>query len=206
MRYFKTLVALLAILAILPVHGAGALTATQVAQKVAAAVNASNGLKVAYTLTVNGKASKGTLLSQGTKFALTMPQISSWYNGTALYTLNPKTQETTVVTPTAQELLESNPMLYVKGGGSGYTCTFSPVKRNGKYVVDLVPKTERGTLRKLTVTVAADTFRPERIVVTAGNTTTTVDITQFTPGVSIPASAFEYPAAKYPRVEVVDLR
>lgn len=203
-RIIFGLLAMFTVLGVLPAHGE--LTAEQVAQKVAATLNTNTGLKLSYTIAANGRQLKGSLKSQGNKFAIATPQLSTWYNGKDLYTYNLKTQETTVVKPSAQELLEANPLLYVKSAGSGYSCKFSPVKRNGRYVVDLVPRTRKGSLQKLTVTVNSSTFRPERVVVTNQGSTLTVDVTNFTAGVSLPAAEFEYPKAKYPGVEIVDLR
>ena len=189
-----------------PLSASAALTAQQVAQKAAAVVGNAKGVQATFTLKSGGHTSKGTITSVGQKFSVILPQVSSWYNGKALYTYNPRTQETTVVTPTAQELLESNPLLYIKGGGGGYSYSFSTVKRTGKYVVDLVPKSKKSGIKKMTFTINAKTFQPERIAVTTTGGNTIVDVTTFKAGVSAPASAFEYPKKKYPKAEIVDLR
>ena len=135
-----------------------------------------------------------------------LPEVGSRYNGKDLYVYNQRTKETTVTTPTAQELLETNPLLYVKGGAGGYSYSFSPVKRNGKYVVDLVPRSKKSGISKLTFTINAANFQTERIVVSMGSGVTTIDVTSFNSGATLPNSDFEYPKAKYPKVEVVDLR
>lgn len=202
-----TALALMAfILVWLPLSAATGLTADKVVMKAAAVVTNAKGIEASFTITANGRSARGVLKSSGQKFSVILPQVSSWYNGSLLYTYNPRTSETTLTKPTAQELLETNPLLYVKGSAGGYTYSFSPVKRNGKYVVDLKPKNKRSGLRKLTFTINASTFRTERIVVDAGSGVSTVDVTSFKSGVSFPASAFEYPKAKYPKAEIVDLR
>lgn len=183
-----------------------ALTPETVAQKAAAVISNAKGMSATFTLTANGHSSKGSLQSSGNKFNVLMPEVSTWYNGKALYTYNPRTAETTVTTPTAQELLESNPLLYVKGGGSTYTYKFSTVKRQGKYVLDLIPKNIRSGVKKLTFTINSTTYHPERIVVTTSAGTTVVEVTSLKTGITVPATAFEYPKAKYPKAEIVDLR
>lgn len=197
---------LLFLLSFVALTGSAALTPQQVVQKAAAVISSAKGISVGFTLTANGKSMKGTVKSAGQKFSVQLPQVATWYNGNALYTYNARTSETTVITPTAQELLESNPLLYVKGGAGGYSYSFSPVKMNGKYVIDLVPKSKRSGVKKLTFTVNATTFHTEKIVVSAGGGTTTVTVNSFKAGVKIPASDFEYPKAKYPKAEIVDLR
>lgn len=187
------------------VFGANALTAEQVAQKTAAIVGNSKGVSAAFSITQNGKTVKGTVKTSGSKFNVLLPQVSTWYNGKSLYTYNPRTNETTVITPTNQELLESNPLLYVKGG-TGYRYSFSPVKRQGKYVVDVIPTGKKSGITKLTITVNATTFYPERIVITAGGRSTTVAVSSFHSGISSNASEFEYPKNRYPKAEIIDLR
>ncbi len=184
----------------------GAITPEEVARKAANTIQEAKSLSATFTITANGRSTKGTLKSSGQKFTMQLPEVSSWYNGKTLYTYNPRTSETTVTEPTAQELLESNPLLYVKGGAGGYTYSFSPVKRTGKYVIDLVPRSRKSGIKKLTFTINSTTFRPERIVVSMGSTATTIDITSLKTGVTATAAEFEYPKAKYPKAEIVDLR
>ncbi|MDE6423238.1 MAG: hypothetical protein K2K95_07440 [Muribaculaceae bacterium] len=183
-----------------------AMTPEQVVQKAASVITDAKGLTAGFTVTANGHSAKGTIKSSGSKFCVLLPEVGSWYNGKDLYVYNQRTKETTVTVPTAAELLETNPLLYVKGGAGGYTYTFSPVKRNGKYVVDLVPRSKKSGISKLTFTINATTFRTERIVVSMGGSVTTIDVTSFIPGASLPATDFEYPKSKYPKVEIVDLR
>lgn len=182
-----------------------ALTAEEVAKKTAAVVSASKGVSASFTITSNGRSAKGTVKTSGSKFAVSTPQVSTWYNGKSLYTYNPRTNETTVTTPTRQELMESNPLLYVNAG-TGFRYTFNPVKRNGKYVVDITPVKKNSGITKLTVTVNSTTFYPEKISVTAGGSTTTVDVTSFKTTTGGTPAEFEYPKSRYPKAEIVDLR
>ncbi|MDE6336589.1 MAG: hypothetical protein K2L34_08465, partial [Muribaculaceae bacterium] len=183
-----------------------ALTPEQVAQKAAAVITDAKGITATFTISANGRSSKGTIKSSGNKFSVLLPEVSSWYNGKDLYVYNQRTSETTVTVPTAQELLESNPLLYVKGGAGGYSYSFSPVKRTGKYVVDLVPRSKKTGIKKLTFTINATNFQTERIAVSVGGGLTTIDVTSFKTGGALGSSEFEYPRSQYPKVEVIDLR
>ena len=197
---------LFAIFAIAGQEAFAQLTARQVAQKAASVISSSKGLAAGFTLTANGQTSKGTIKSSGSKFSVLLPQVSSWYDGKALYTYNPRTSETTIIEPTAQEMLESNPLLYVKGGGNGFNYSFSKIQKNGKYVVELLPRNKRSGLKKLIFTTNKSTFHPEKIEIDGGGMTSVVNVTSFKTGVSLPAGAFAYPRSKYPNVEIVDLR
>lgn len=182
------------------------LTPEQVAQKTAAVISSSGGIEVSFTLQSAGQSGKGEIKSSGSKFMVSLPGISNWYNGKDLYTYNSKTGETTVVAPTARELLEVNPLLYVKNGASGYDYSFSTVKRNGKYVIDLTPKNKKSEIKKMTFTINSTSFEIERISVTTSGGVTIVDINSFKKNMPIKASEFEYPKSKYPKAEIVDLR
>jgi len=199
---------MLAILIAVGVNAYGAttkLTAEQVAQK-AASVITTKGLSATFSINSQGRVSNGSVKSAGNKFVVLMPEVSTWYNGKSLYTYNPRTSETTVTIPTAQELAESNPLLYVRSGAAGFTCRFSTVKRQGKYVVDLLPKDKKSGLKKLVFTINSTTFQIEKILVTTASGNVTVDVKTMKTGITIPVSEFEYPSKKYPRAEIVDLR
>lgn len=206
MKQLLTIIITLVLSLTFPGVANAALTPEQVAQKAAAVVSGAKGLEATFVLKTGNHTVKGSLKSSGNKFTVSLPQMSSWYNGKALYTYNARTQETTVVEPTAQELLESNPLLYVRGGAGAYICKFSPVKRNGKYVMDLTPRDKKSGITKMTFTVNSTNFHTERIVVTTANGTSTIDVTGLTTGKTLPEATFDYPKDKYPKAEIVDLR
>ncbi len=184
----------------------GSLTAAQVAQKAAAVITGSKGLTATFTISSKGMKSKGSIKSDGNKFSVSMPEVSTWYNGTSLYTYNPRTSETTVVKPTARELAESNPLMYVKGGGEGYTYAYSNESHKGKYIIDLIPKNVKSSLRKLTFTINSSDYHIEKIKVITSSGETYVDVTSMKNNQVIPSGDFEYPKSKYPKAEIVDLR
>lgn len=207
MKTKNILMALVAMLAIaVATDSMAAMTPEQVAQKAAAVVSGSKSISATFTINGNGRKSTGSIKGSGNKFVVALPEVTTWYNGKSLYTYNPRIGETTVITPTAAELMESNPLLYVKGGGTNYSYKFSPVKRNGKYVIDLFPVKDNSGIRKLTFTVNSGNFYPEKIVVTTSGGAMTIDVTSFKPGAAVADSEFEYPKTKYPKAEIIDLR
>lgn len=183
-----------------------ALTAQQVAQKTAALVSGNKGMKATFTVTASGQSFKGSVISEGNRFVVETPGVSTWHDGKDLFTYNSRTKETTVTTPTASELLESNPLLYVKNAAGAYSCRFAKSSPKGKYVLEMTPVNKRSPISLVTVTIKADTFQPEQITVKASGQTSTVVVDTFKSGITVPPDAFSYPKAKYPDVELVDLR
>lgn len=201
----SVLCACIIVMMFFPLHASAALTAEQVATKTAAFVGSGKSVSASFTISSGGRSTSGTVKTSGDKFAVILPQFSTWYNGKTLYTYNPRANETTVTNPTAQELMESNPLLYIKGK-SGYRYSFSPVKRNGKYVVDIIPSNTKSGVKKVTVTVNSTTFYPEKIAVTTTGGNTIVTVNSFKPSAQVALSEFEYPKSKYPKAEIIDLR
>lgn len=182
-------------------------TATEVARKAAAAVGGSKSFTVSFKLTAEGHSVDGTLKTSGKKFSVTTAGECSWYNGKDLYTYNPRTKETTVVTPSAAELAEVNPLLYVNGSSNAYTASFSKKRAAGKYIVELTPKSRKSTVRKIVVTVSSSTFLPEKITVnTASGQTAEVAVISLKRNAVHAASEFEYPRSRYRGAEIIDLR
>ncbi len=206
MKSFRLLSILLSFLLLTVEANAAPITAEGVVAKAAGVINNAKGINVTFRLTSGKHTTTGTIKSSGKKFSVIMPEVSSWYNGKSLYTYNPRTEETTVTTPTASELLESNPLLYVKGGAGAYTYSFSKTAKKGKYVVDLIPRKKNTGIRKLVFTIDAATFAVNRIEVEADAGKSVIDVTTFNKDAVAPASEFEYPSKKYPKAEIVDLR
>lgn len=182
------------------------LTPEQVVTKASAVITGAKSLTVGFSVSTGGQTIKGTIKTCGNKFSVITPKVSSWYNGRDLYTYNSGSKETTVVTPTAHELVESNPLLYVRTGATNFKCSYATKQVAGKYVIELVPKTPRTGINKLTFTINQKTFWIEKIQMNATSSSSTVDVTSFVVGSSLPASQFEYPKSKFPNVEIVDLR
>lgn len=167
----------------------------------------TKGVEAHFTINNSGYSGKGSVKTFGSEFSVVMPDAEIWYNGKDLYTYNKNTQETTVVKPTDEELSQSNPLAYVYGAKSNYTISFSTVKKVGSYVLELIPKTKSADIKRITLTVRNNDYIPEKIVVEPHRGNPIVaEITSFKTGISFTSKDFDYPKAKYPKAEIIDLR
>lgn len=183
------------------------LSPAQILTKAVSAVSNSKGVECRFTVSGAGYSGRGEIKTLGSKFTVTLPDVAVWYNGVNLYTYNKKAGETTIIKPTADELGETNPLAYISGAQNKYSVAFSTVKKTGKYVLELVPKTKGDAVKRITLTLNQNTFAPEKIVMEPkSGSPLTAEITSFKTGVGGVAADFEYPKSKYPNVEVVDLR
>lgn len=181
-------------------------SALNILTKAVNAISNSKGVVANFTIYNSGYSGNGEIKTLGNKFKVSFPDVSVWYNGTDLYTYNSKTNETTLIHPTAEELAESNPLAYVTGASKNYNVSFSTVKKAGKEVLELTPKKKKG-IKRITLTLNKSNYYPEKIVVEpSSGSPVTAEIKTFNTMASISSAEFDYPKSKYPKVEIVDLR
>lgn len=182
-------------------------TAQSVLAKAAGKVKAAKGIEVNYTVSGQGNTFGGVLKASGSKFYVKAGGMESWYNGKSLYSYNPGSKETTVVSPTPGELAEINPLLYLDSYSALFEPVFSQNKPAGKYVIDLKAKSRKAPVKKVTIFLNSSSYHPEKFVITAldgGVVTLTVGKSNY--AASLAASVFEYPKSRFANVQIVDLR
>ncbi|MBD5203899.1 MAG: outer membrane lipoprotein carrier protein LolA [Bacteroidales bacterium] len=201
---------ILAVLLLLPAFIAGAQgspSPAKVAADVAAKLRNTPGLKAEFRIDAGGHTSSGSLLVAGSKFRIMTGAYSAWYDGKSLYTLNPRSKETTVVSPTPSELREANPLLFINGASDSYSLSFSSHQPAGKYMLVLTPKRKGDSLKSVFITIDRKSLLPESMVVTTTDgAVSTLTISSLQLNMKVGAGIFIYPRSKYPAFRIVDLR
>lgn len=182
-------------------------TASEILTKASNTIKGAKGVNVTYKLTSGGNSLSGSLKSSGSKFYVKAGGMESWYNGKSLYTYNPSTKEATVVSPTASDLAEVNPLLYMGWYNKYFDAVFSQNKQSGKYIIDLKSKSRKAPAKKITVFLNSKTSYPEKFIITSpSGDVTTVKIDELNVGKSLSSSLFEYPAKRMYNIKLIDLR
>lgn len=159
-----------------------------------------------FTLTQNGRTANGTLTVSGNKFVMSAGDMTTWYNGKTQWTMSRQAGECNVTEPTAEEVAQVNPFGILTSYTKYYTAKMLKGAAGYKKV-QLTPRSRGNDITMAVVTVSTTTLLPTQIQVTQrSGGTTTVNITKLTTGNALPASTFTYPAKKYPKIEIVDLR
>lgn len=184
----------------------GASSADMVLKESAAKIKAAKGVDASFKLTMGGRSVTGTLKSSGNKFAISTSAGSSWYNGKAMWTYNPSSGETTVVTPTAAELAEVNPLVYLNSYSTNYTASFSKNKIQGQTTIILTPKKKRNAIKQVEIAIGGNKLPSSIKITSSDGSASVVTISKLNLGSTIASSEFEYPKAKFPKAEIVDLR
>lgn len=182
-------------------------TADGMLKKAAAGINGTSGLSASFTLDYGSQKVTGTMKAAGKKFALQTSSISTWYDGKSMWTYNAKNAETTIMTPTAQEVAEANPLSIVNSYSANFTAAYAKTQTKGTKTIVLTPKSKQSGYKSVHVTIPDGSSFPSKLVVipTSGQKVT-VFISQVKSGLKLPDATFVYPKTKYPKVEIVDLR
>lgn len=187
--------------------GASAETADGMLKKAAGAVNSASGLTASFTLDYGQQKISGTLKASGKKFALQTSSASTWYDGKSMWTYNPRSNETTLMTPTPAEVAEANPLSIVNSYSSSFTAAFTKSQQKGCKTIVLTPKSRQSGYKSVHVTIPDGSSFPSKLVVvpTSGQKVT-VSVTNVKRDQKLPDATFVYPKTKYPKAEIVDLR
>ena len=187
--------------------GASSQTADAMLKKAAAAINGAGGMTASFTLDYGQQKIKGTMKACGKKFALQTPATSTWYDGKSMWTYNSKTNETTLMTPTAQEVADANPLSIVNTYSVSFTAAFAKTQTKGSKTIVLSPKSKQLGYKSVHVTIPDGSSYPSKLVIIpSSGQKVTIGISQIATGQKLPESTFTYPKSKYPKAEIVDLR
>lgn len=181
-------------------------TAEQLMNRVATAFKNASSLSATFSMSGPNGTVSGTFASSKSKFSLVTNGPSTWFNGTYMWTYNPRTGETTLVKPTASEVAESNPFSIISRMSDSFNANYAKSQPAGTNVLVLFPKKSGNNIKKVVLTLDAKRGIPKKMVITDASGTVTVNVSKFAANTKIAASAFEYPKAKYPKAKVVDLR
>jgi outer membrane lipoprotein-sorting protein len=157
-----------------------------------------------------GKSRSGKIAVKGVKFKLNMAGQEIFNNGSEIYSFVKETNEVNVTEYDAGSDAQFSPANIYSIYKKGYTYTFKGEKSIAGRVyetIELIPLKIDGNLKKLEITLEKATKTIKNWKITDGSSKVTVfNITKFTPNVSLADTYFSFNTAKYPGVEVVDLR
>ncbi len=205
-RYFRYILGVLMIFGV-ALSLSAAETADEVLKKAAKAINNAGGLTASFSLDYGQQKLSGTLKASGKKFALQTASNSTWYDGKSMWTYNSKSNETTLMTPTAQEVGEANPLSIVNSYSASFTAAFAKSQAKGSKTLVLTPKSKHLGYKSVHVTIPdGSSFPTKLVIIPSSGQKVTVTISQVKTGVKLAESTFVYPKSKFPKAEIVDLR
>lgn len=184
-----------------------ALSSEEIMKRTAANVNGAPSMTFRFTATTgDGARTTGTLTMCRSRFVMQTAVQSVWYDGRSLWSYAPSAGETNLSEPLPEELLEINPFDILNQHASLYSIKkLSPVGKDER--IELTARKKSMAVRRAVLVVNHATMLPTAIDVTFSNSARmSIVISSAQKGKALPASAFTYPKAKYPKVKVIDLR
>lgn len=164
------------------------------------------GVSADFTISGPQGKSNGKLKAKGNCFSIVTASAGAWYDGKSMTTWSAQSGEATIVTPTAAELRETNPLLYLHTA-SDYTANYAKSSNASQKVLVLTPAKRGLTARKITITLNAASLTPSTItILLSDGKTLTVTLRNMSFKSSINANEFRFPKSRYPKAKINDLR
>ena len=118
----------------------------------------------------------GALTMHGQCFKLSMFNIEAAYDGKTMYMYSPETDELTLSTPTEQELVEANPLLYAKALIPVCNVTERTITDNPSpvTVITLTPKDQSIGINRFVLRVRTADLMPLQAEIKEGKKTSTL--------------------------------
>lgn len=157
-----------------------------------------------FTVTAEGSDMQGHITISGARFTLDSPNIKVWYNGTDQWAYLPSSGEVSLTTPTAEELMSTNPFAILRNYESAYRVRRISDKGSRKRV-ELTPKTP-GEISRVRITVGADSWPAAAEVTFDDGRTVSLNVDHIQAGAAVPVSTFTFNPTRFPGTEVIDLR
>ncbi len=153
---------------------------------------------------------KGTLAVKNERFRLTLGGQEVFNDGKTMSTYIKESNEVNVQDYDASAASELNPTQIYSIYKRGFDYRFLREQKQGGRtleVIELTPNRQKSPISKIQISVdKADRSVRNWQIVNKDGKRTTYTITKFTPNPNVPDSYFVFDKARYPGVEVVDLR
>lgn len=158
--------------------------------------------------TINGGSGpvQGSVIISGSKYTMTTPQMSVWYDGRTQWTMLENTREVSVTEPDAAELMAVNPFAILSDHQQHYTAR-RLADSSGRYRVELVPRDKNSVIKRYIIFVNQTTGWPSALTVDFDDDRRIeVVIESIAASKAKASSTFVFDKKKYPAAEIIDLR
>lgn len=181
-------------------------SATSLLEKAAAKLTSAQSVTASFTASTGHGSVSGNITASAEKFAASGQGFRTWYDGKTQWTYTEKTQEVTIIEPTPEELVQSNPLYIIRTLCSGYNATMLK-SAPGTRVLRMTPKAGGAEFRQVTLTLQASTLLPKSIdVVYSDGSKMNIAVTSIKTGGAVAASAFQFDTKACPGAQINDMR
>ena len=130
----------------------------------------SKSISATFSLIDNGRSQSGSIIVAGNKFAISTPQLSTWFDGNTQWSYSPNIKEVNITTPTSDELQQINPFAIISSIRNNFNSKLLSSAK-GTYKNQLTPKKSNQSIKNVEFTLISSTYFPSLIIITAKNNT-----------------------------------
>lgn len=182
------------------------MTGDKVLDKSAKVITSAPSMTVNFTVGTSRGNSSGWITMSGKKFIFSSGDLKVWYDGTSQWALQRSVSEVSLTTPTASELVDSNPFELISRHKQLFTAKLLSTSKDG-YRVQLTPKSKGSQIKAATVKINSSSFMPKSLDVTMHDgQKMKINVTSTSQGKTLSAAYFKYNPKTNPGVELIDLR
>lgn len=149
----------------------------------------------------------GRMILQGEDFRLEYGSVVAVFSGRTLSYHDSDEQTLTISEPTEEELLQVNPLHFLRGRGKGFSVSRQPDSKTMQ-MLSFTPSTKgKSNLRQVEIGFLTSSGAPREVVVKGSDASRLViTISDIKPHITLPASSFTLSPKQFPKSEVIDLR
>lgn len=149
---------------------------------------------------------EGRMLIEGERFRLEYGNIIAVFSAGVLRYHDSEQETLTISQPTEEELIQINPLHFVRSNGQGFTSKMLPGVKDGE-VVGFTPQKRSNGLKQVEITFRRANGIPSRIAITGEDGgKLIVRILSLERISALQSNTFSLEAKQFPKSEVVDLR
>lgn len=178
-------------------------TTKKVLDKTANQLMSMKAVKANFKISGGGQSTSGTIRLSGSKYKVTTPEMTTWFDGKTQWAYMPDTEEVNVSNPTKAEQASMNPYTFLSLYKKGYN--YSMKKNKGSYDIHLVAENKNASIPEVKVNIT-NSYIPTQVSIRQGKQWMTVSISDLAGNQKFDKSTFTFPKSKYPNAEVIDLR
>ena len=176
--------------------------ARKILDKTAAVIGSKSGATAKFQMTGKYGEASGTIAVKGNKFCANTTTATVWYDGKTQWTLNKKSDEVNISTPTEAQQQAMNPYKFINIYKTGFDMTSKTV--SGGWQVHLTAQNQKRTIKELYITVNKS-YQPTQVKMRNDKGWTTITLSAFQKK-NLSDGQFRFNSKDHPTAEVIDLR
>ena len=150
----------------------------------------------------------GSMLIKGSKFQMTTPELTTWFDGKTQWSMLREAGEVNITEPTEEEIDAMNPAAFVNLYKKGYRATLRPSILRGQktYEVHLTATKSHLPITEIYVDVTQKDHTLLCVRAKQDGNWTRLSILSFDTDKKAKDSDFQFPSKDFPNIELIDLR